>query len=208
MINKTKKRIFQSEVIFASLGNIQSRSQFGGYSLSADRIMFALVSEGELYLRATLENEEIFCQLEMTPLIYRKRGIDIVLRYFQVHESLWADPEKLLHLATLSLQGMHNDKTIRKNGGKRLKDLPNINLSMERLLWQVGIKNSLELRTEGSQNAYLKLCSIKKNMGLHILFALEGAILGFHKEALPASSRNALTQWFNAYQKGRCAANH
>lgn len=200
MINQSKKRISQSKQLFASLGNIHSRSQFGGYSLSANGIMFALVSEGELYLRATAENEKQFYSMDMESLIYRKRGIVISLRYYKVGDKLWNDPDNLLYLAKSSLDGMLNEIKIRKNGDTRLKDLPNISLSLERLLWQVGISTSSELREQGACTTYLKLCSVKQNIGLNVLMALEGAILGYHEAALPHDARISLTQWFISHQ--------
>ena len=47
------RRIEQAKSCFAALGNIAIRSQFGGYGLLADGTMFAVITEGELYLRAT-----------------------------------------------------------------------------------------------------------------------------------------------------------
>lgn len=195
MINRSKMRITESQKLFAPLGNIHARSQFGGYSLSANGIMFALISEGELYLRATPENEIHFRRQGMESLIYRKRGIAISLRYFKVGEHLWHEPEKLALLAKSSLQGMLNDKKTKKNGDARLKDLPNISLNLERLLWQIGISTSSQLRAQGACITYLKLRSVKHNVGLNVLIALEAAIHGFHEAALPVASRDLLTQW-------------
>ena len=203
MINKSKKRVLECLELFASLGNIRSRTQFGGISLSADRVMFALVSEGELYLRATRETEAHFCRKKMERLVYRKRGMDVQLRYFKVSQRQWHEPETLCQLAKLSLQGMLRDIEMKKNSeAVRLKDLPNLSLALERMLWQVGIENSGDLRTQGACHTYLKLCAIKKkNLGLHVLMALEGAILGFHEAALPMASRELLTHWFNHQQE-------
>jgi DNA transformation protein len=70
------------------------------------------------------------------------------------------------------------------------------------MLWQVGIENSGDLRLQGACHTYLKLCAIKKkNLGINLLMALEGAILGFHEAALPMESRESLTHWFNHHQE-------
>src|SRR5471030_1236570 len=196
MINRSKMRISESQKLFAPLGNIQSRSQFGGYSLSANGIMFALISGGELYLRATPKNEIQFRRQGMESLIYHKRGIPISLRYFKVGIHIWKAPDKLLILAKSSLQGMLNDKKKKKNGDVRLKDLPNISLNLERLLWQIGISTSSQLRAQGACLTYLKLRSVKDGVGLNVLIALEGAIHGYHEAALPMASRDLLTQWY------------
>ncbi|QMV52241.1 TfoX/Sxy family DNA transformation protein [Ewingella americana] len=201
MINRTKIRVSESQKLFTCLGNIRSRSQFGGYSLSANGVMFALVSDGDLYLRATPENEMVFRRMGMESLIYRKRGIAITLRYFKVDQKLWQDTALLITLAKRSLQGMLDDIKSKKEGGARLKDLPNISLNLERLLWQVGISTSSQLRAQGACMTYLKLKSVKHSLGLNVLIALEAAIQGFHEAALPMASREVLMKWFKSHQR-------
>ncbi|CAM3941156.1 MULTISPECIES: TfoX/Sxy family DNA transformation protein [Rahnella] len=210
MINKSKKRVRECLALFAPLGNIRSRTQFGGFSLSADRVMFALVSDGELYLRADKETEVHFRRKKMERLIYRKRGMDVQLRYFKVSPAQWSDPEALCKLGRLALQGMQRDIAVRKNNeAGRLKDLPNLTLALERMLWQAGIENSGDLRLHGACQTYLKLCAIKKkNLGINLLMALEGAILGFHEAALPMASRESLTHWFNHQQEQQSTILH
>ena len=202
MITQSKKRILQCMELFASLGNIRARSQFGGYSLSANRVMFALVSDGELYLRASHETEEYFCEQGMERLIYRKRGMAVLLRYFKVSKAQWEKPRALRRMAMLSLRGMQRDIDRRKNNeAGRLKDLPNLTLALERMLWEVGIENSDDLRLQGACVTYEELCAVKKDLSINILMALEGAILGFHEAALPMASRELLTQWYNHQQE-------
>ncbi|QLK60675.1 competence protein [Enterobacteriaceae bacterium Kacie_13] len=202
MISQSKKRILQCMELFASLGNIRARSQFGGYSLSANRVMFALVSDGELYLRASHETEQYFCEQGMERLIYRKRGMAVLLRYFKVSKTQWEKPRTLRQMAILSLRGMQRDIDRRKNNeAGRLKDLPNLTLALERMLWEVGIENSDDLRLQGACVTYEKLCAVKKDLSINILMALEGAILGFHEAALPMASRELLTQWYNHQQE-------
>ena len=202
MISQSKKRILQCMELFASFGNIRARSQFGGYSLSANRVMFALVSDGELYLRASHETEQYFCEQGMERLIYRKRGMAVLLRYFKVSKAQWENPRALRQMAMLSLRGMQRDIDRRKNNeAGRLKDLPNLTLALERMLWEVGIENSDDLRLQGACVTYEKLCAVKKDLSINILMALEGAILGFHEAALPMASRELLTQWYNHQQE-------
>ncbi|MBF7978030.1 MULTISPECIES: TfoX/Sxy family DNA transformation protein [Rahnella] len=203
MINQSKKRVLECLEIFASLGDVRARTQFGGFSLSANGAMFALVSDGDLYLRASAETEAHFCRKKMERLIYRKRGMDVRLRYFKVNPSQWEDSDVVRKLGKYSLKGMLREIELRKNNeAGRLKDLPNLSLALERLLWQVGIANSGDLRTQGACKTYLKLCAVKKkSLGINLLMALEGAILGYHEAALPVASREILTQWFNHQQE-------
>lgn len=210
MISRSKKRVLECLELFAPLGSIRSRTQFGGFSLSSNRVMFGLVSDGELYLRANDETEAHFCRKKMDRLVYHKRGMSVQLRYYRVSHAQWADPQALLKLGRLSLKGMQRDIEAKKNNeAKRLKDLPNLTLALEKMLWQVGIENSGDLRIQGACRTYLKLCAIKKKeLGINLLMALEGAILGFHEAALPMASRESLTHWFNQQQKQASASIH
>ncbi|ATA23561.1 competence-specific regulator [Brenneria goodwinii] len=192
-----EKRILQSKHYFASLGDITSRSQFGGYSIAANKIIFALVSGGELYLRASKKDEQYFHDRNMPHLIYTKRGMPVPLNYYLVDESLWENTTQLLRYARMSLSGAQQDKAAR-NQCVRLKDLPNLNHDLERLLWKVGIKNIDELQQYGAKSSYLKLRAISANLSVNILLALAGAICGMHQAALPTGIRNELLEWYES----------
>ncbi len=193
----SEKRIEQAKMSFTTqLGPVTSRSQFGGYSLSVNKVMFAIVSDGELYLRATDNIESLFQLKGMMNFVYAKRGIPVLLRYYHVDEFLWNEKETLLRFAQLAYEEAMADASRKKLGSMRLKDLPNLGASLERLLWKVGIKNAGDLRTEGAKCSYLKLRMLHKTLGINVLFSLAGAINGYHHAVLPAVIRNELLEWF------------
>ncbi|PWC22180.1 competence-specific regulator [Brenneria roseae subsp. roseae] len=195
-----EKRILQSKRYFASLGDITSRSQFGGYSIAANKIIFGVVSGGELYLRASKKDEAYFHDRNMPPLIYTKRGIPIPLNYYLVDESLWENHLQLLQFARISLSGAQYDKAAKSRSG-RLKDLPNLNHDLERLLWKVGIRNIDELQQCGAKTSYLRLRAVSANLSVNTLLALAGAICGTHQAALPIGIRNELLEWYERNAK-------
>ncbi|MCX2958752.1 MAG: TfoX/Sxy family protein, partial [Serratia symbiotica] len=92
-------RIMQAKACFSELGCITTRSQFGGYGLLAEGVMFAVISDGELYLRATASLEPAFRARGMVKMIYFKRGVPITMRYYLVDESLWRTRNELISLA-------------------------------------------------------------------------------------------------------------
>ncbi|WP_409307180.1 TfoX/Sxy family DNA transformation protein [Pectobacterium sp. B1J-3] len=190
-----EKRILQSKRYLASLGDITTRSQFGGYSIAANKIIFGVVSGGELYLRASKKDKDQFHDRSMPALVYTKRGIPIQLDYYLVDDSLWENHLQLLHFARMALAGAQYDKAAKSRKG-RLKDLPNLNHDLERLLWKVGIKNIDELQQCGAKKSYLKLRSVRANLSVNTLLALAGAICGTHQAALPIGLRNELLEWY------------
>ncbi|TKI07525.1 TfoX/Sxy family DNA transformation protein [Martelella alba] len=190
-----KQRISQAAFFFTPLGEITTRSQFGGYSIAADKVMFGLILDGELYLRGTRQSEHIFVAEGMRRLIYTKRGVPVSLNYYHVDERLWARGNTLLALARHALDESRHDRRTRASC-PRLKDLPNIGQGIERLLWKAGIQDIEALRYYGAKSSYLKLREIKENLGVKVLFALEGALSGRHLAALPPLQRSELLEWY------------
>lgn len=196
MKHLSEKKIAQVQDYFTFLKPITSRSQFGGYGLLSNGIMFALVSDGELYLRANDNVEHLFQARKMTNLVYYKRGIPVFLRYYWVDQTLWQEKETLTHFVHLAHQGAEAEALRKKQKAIRLKDLPNLSLGIERLLWKVGIKNVHELRLKGEKCSYLQLRALKSSLGVNMLLALAGAINGYHHAVLPKVLRHELLEWF------------
>ncbi|MFC0227929.1 TfoX/Sxy family DNA transformation protein [Serratia aquatilis] len=190
------RRIEQAKTFFAALGKIETRSQFGGYGLLADGTMFAVVAEGELYLRATESLEPVFRERGMANMTYLKRGVPMTMRYYRVDEQLWSERQVLSALALQAVREARREIKVKKRSKGRLKDLPNIDASLERFLWRAGIQNIYDLRLSGARKTYLKLLEQHKGLGIKVLMSLAGAMAGYHHAALPMPRRNELAEWF------------
>lgn len=195
------KRIYQSQEYFSVLGKVKSRALFGGYSLAVDNTVFAMVAEGELYLRACEKNATYQTQHSPPLLTVRKRGQTQQLNYFRVDEALWLNKPVLLQLGLYSLEDARREKSLRS--GRRLKDLPNLSFHMELLLFEAGIKDVRTLRQMGAKTAWMRLREIRKQLNVSVLYSLEGAITGVHAAALPAQTRQELETWVQNYTQGR-----
>lgn len=192
------KRIYQSQECFSILGKIRSRALFGGYSLAVDDAVFAMVAEGELYLRMCEQNATYQAQHSPPLLTLRKRGMPLQLKYFHVDAALWANAPALLQLGLSSLEDARLEKSLQRKPS-RLKDLPNLSFHMELLLHEAGVMDVQALRQIGAQSAWLLLRQIRKQIGINVLFSLEGAITGVHAAALPALRRQELQSWVKIY---------
>lgn len=188
------KRIYQSQEYFAVLGKVRSRALFGGYSLAVDDTVFAMVVEGELYLRMC-EKTAIYQTQHSPPLLMlRKRGSSLQLKYFKVDDALWANKPVLLQLGLFSLEDARREKSHQKHP-QRLKDLPNLSFHMELLLHEAGIKDVRALQQMGAKTVWLLLRQKRKQISSNVLYSLEGAIQGVHAAALPALKRQELEEW-------------
>lgn len=193
------QRIYLSQEYLSPLGEIQSRALFGGYSLSVDDIVFAMVSKGELYLRVCEESAPYTVKRQSPLLTYQKRGREVLLNYYYVDESLWRDIPQLVRLSSYSLNAARSELMQRK-AMSRLKDLPNLSFQLETLLGEVGVRDAKTLRSLGAKVCWLRIKKKNKNLGVKVLLALEGAIFGLHEAALPARRRQELIDWFNALE--------
>ncbi|RPD96362.1 TfoX/Sxy family DNA transformation protein [Candidatus Pantoea deserta] len=179
----------------AALGHIESRTQFGGYALAVEKVVFALISDDALYLRASEALREYAARQPMQPLVFRKRGASVSLDYYRVDDALWRDAGQLLALSAASLDTARQASQARERSS-RLKDLPNLSLRMELLLHEAGVKTVRHLLELGAKQCWLRLRAINQHVGLKTLLALEGAIEGRHEAALPQAVRAELNAWY------------
>lgn len=150
------KRIYKSQEYLATLGTIEYRSLFGSYSLTVDDTVFAMVSDGELYLRACEQSAQYCVKHPPVWLTYKKCGRSVTLNYYRVDESLWRNQLKLVRLSKYSLDAALKEKSTR-NTRERLKDLPNMSFHLEAILGEVGIKDVRALRILGAKMCWLRL---------------------------------------------------
>ena len=189
------ERIYQSTKYLSSLGDVEHRALFGGYTLAVDDAVFAMVSDGELYLRACEESAQYCVNNASSYLTLVKRGRAVLLNYYRVDEALWQDRDKLLQLSSFALEAARRERRERYKRD-RLKDLPNLTFQLEILLNEAGIINEEALRTLGAEKCWLKIRALNKHLSYKVLFALEGAIVGLHEAALPENRRRELVEWY------------
>lgn len=104
------KRIYKSQEYLATLGTIEYRSLFGSYSLTVDDTVFAMVSDGELYLRACEQSAQYCVKHPPVWLTYKKCGRSVTLNYYRVDESLWRNQLKLVRLSKYSRCSAEREK--------------------------------------------------------------------------------------------------
>lgn len=194
-MKKVNPVVERSRACLAPLGPIESRTQFGGYALAVESVVFALINKDELYLRASEPLRQYITERPLQPLIFRKRGKLVSLNYFRVDETLWRDAEHLLALSAASLETAQLELEDRY-ASPRLKDLPNLSVRMEMMLYEAGVLSVNHLYQMGAKRCWLKLKAINQHVGFQTLLALQGAITGHHAAALPQATRAELNAWF------------
>ncbi len=80
--------------VFEAFGPITARRMFGGYGIYHDRVMFALVAEDTLYLKADETTRHHFELRGLSQFQYDKKGKVILMSYYLAPEEIYDDREE------------------------------------------------------------------------------------------------------------------
>jgi DNA transformation protein len=81
--------------LLAGFGPVSIRAMFSGAGVYADGVMFAILVDDTLYLKADEALGRDFAAEGKGPFIYRARGRQVAMRYYEVPERLLDDPDEL-----------------------------------------------------------------------------------------------------------------
>ncbi len=82
--------------LFREFGDVRMRRMFGGAGLYADGLMFALLSDGLIYLKADAVTARDFERENCAPFQYdTKTGRRAVMSYWRLPERLYDDADEL-----------------------------------------------------------------------------------------------------------------
>jgi DNA transformation protein len=80
--------------LIRDLPQTRIKRMFGGAGVFSGELMFALVFEEDLYLRADADNRAAFEAEGLGPFTYRARdGAEMTLSYWRAPEAVWDDAE-------------------------------------------------------------------------------------------------------------------
>jgi len=93
----TKEKEFVSYIVdlMQSLGPVRARGMFGGHGIYLNGIMFGLVADSVLYLKADKETETEFKERGLEAFAYSKKGKEFRMSYYQAPEEALEDSEEM-----------------------------------------------------------------------------------------------------------------
>jgi DNA transformation protein len=115
---------FQSflEDVFAQLGGVRFRRMFGGLGVYRDGVMFALVADDVLYLKADATRHAAFEAEGCGPFQYSARSKAVTMSYWRLPERLYDEPEEFREWALAAVKAAERSKqptAKSKTGGRR-----------------------------------------------------------------------------------------
>lgn len=77
--------------VFAPFGPIRAKRMFGGYGLYHDDLMFGLISDDVLYLKADKYSSIAFSERGLPPFAYERGGKTMKLSYYMAPQEIFED---------------------------------------------------------------------------------------------------------------------
>jgi DNA transformation protein len=105
--------------VFAGFGPIRTKRMFGGHGVYHRDLMFALVANDVLYLKADDESAIFFEQLGLRRFEYNREGKTLSMAYYQAPEDIYDNPDLARTWAVLAYDAaVRSRKTLKKTGNK------------------------------------------------------------------------------------------
>ena len=95
------------EEALAPLGSVKARRMFSGAGLYSGSVMFALIADDTLYLKADDATRTAFEAEGLGPFVYQGKGKPVRMSYWQAPQRLLDDPDELLAWAERALEAAH-----------------------------------------------------------------------------------------------------
>jgi DNA transformation protein and related proteins len=103
------------EELFAQFGSVSVRRMFGGAGIWADGVMFGLIVDHVIYLKADDLIIPDFEGEHMGPFVYAtKSGSRSLRSYWRMPDRLYDDPDELTDWARRSLAAAHRSAALRR----------------------------------------------------------------------------------------------
>lgn len=82
--------------MLAPLGAVRAKRMFGGHGIFLDNLMFALIADDSLFLKADDATRAEFENAGLPPFVYQKKGKPVALSYFSAPAGALEDADELL----------------------------------------------------------------------------------------------------------------
>lgn len=106
--------------VFRNFGPVQARKMFSGYGLYHEGVMFALVADETLYLKADEANAHYFIDKGLGQFEYSRGDKIIGMSYYLAPEAIFDDADEAARWASQSFEAaLRSRKRSKKSAGRK-----------------------------------------------------------------------------------------
>jgi len=100
-----------AEELFGPLGTISVRKMFGGGGIYCDGVMFALIADGAIYMKADARSQADFEAEGLGPFVYQGKARPVAMSYWRMPERLLDDPDEALNWGRVAVRAARAAQT-------------------------------------------------------------------------------------------------
>lgn len=178
----------------SQFGETERRSMFGGTGFFVNGAMFALIKEDRIYLRGGPKITDILLKRECKKFVHVKKSSTAIVNYYDITNLYDDENFELDDLVKSSLENSLADKEYRESSSnKRLRDLPNLRLTIERMLKKAGVDDVETFFSMGPEQLYRKVQEVHGyDVDIKLLWMFAGAQTGTHWTLLSEDTKQQL----------------
>ena len=107
--------------VFTLFGLIHTKRMFGGYGVYHDNLMFGLVADDVLYLKADDNSSNTFSRRGLSQFEYEKGSKKVKMSYYMAPEEIFDDPEKAREWASRAFEAALRSRKPSQNASDKNK---------------------------------------------------------------------------------------
>ncbi len=163
-------------------GDFQKRSMFGGTGLFKDEAMFALISNDHVFIRGGEKLDSELSQLGCERYRHVKKQTTATVNYYDVTTLFVANDSKIAGLVEESITYSVSEREYKRSyANRRLRDLPNMQLTLERMVKKAGIEDVDTFVELGAPAVFSRVkLAYGSDVDVKLLWKFAGAIEGIH----------------------------
>lgn len=93
--NEEKEFVTYVVDLMQSIGPVRAKGMFGGHGIFLEGLMFGLIADSVLYLKANKETENEFKARGLEAFTYNKKGEEFEMSYYQAPEEALEDVDEM-----------------------------------------------------------------------------------------------------------------
>ena len=163
-------------------GDFQKRSMFGGTGLFKDEAMFALLSANKIFIRGADALDEELTALNCEKYRHVKKQPTATVNYYDI-TALFVDHfERVEELVEKSIKYSVSQRQYkRSSANRRLRDLPNMQLTLERMVKKAGVEDVDTFLELGAAAVFSRVKeAYGSDVDVKLLWKFAGAVEGIH----------------------------
>ncbi|MGF1790432.1 DNA transformation protein [Photobacterium profundum] len=166
----------------SNFGCHEKRSMFGGTGVFIHGAMYAILTDTTIFIRGGGELDDKLLQLGCLKFKHIKKSTTATVNYYDITKLFLRDKNKCHLLINESISFSQKEKAFKcSEESRRLRDLPNMRLTLERMVKKAGIPDVNSFLLLGAAEVFRK---VRKTHGadidLKLLWMFAGAVNGCH----------------------------